>query len=155
MARFRTASIVLAVFIMATACETPQETPTATPAAAEVPTPEVKPEPAPDQKGEKPPSPEPNSTADFDELVRNTPRQQWLDKWGPPTESVSFKMGEGMPEFRVELLNDYPAGAENDDVEIQEDTWNLGTYSFTMWSHKQDGNWVVLQAVSYMARVEF
>ena len=93
---------------------------------------------------------------DFDSLVRKKPRAELLEKWGESASSTEFKIGDGVPEFRIELYNDFPPGdPASAEVRIKEDTWRLDGYRFTMWSHQPEGRWQALQAVSYVDGVQF
>lgn len=107
---------------------------------------------------EPPPTPKAgdHGVTDYDGLVRGKPRADFLEKWGKPTREMQFKMGDGIPEFRIELYNDFrPEDPKTADVQIQEDTWEVDDYLFTLWSHQKDGEWIALQAVSYSQGVDF
>jgi hypothetical protein len=102
-----------------------------------------------------PPSPAPKSIQDNDSLVLGKSLAEITARYGEPTRTYSFKMGDGIPEFRIELFNTYPPGDEHKDVQILEHTYQLDGYKFTVWYHEQDKGWRGLEAVSYSDGVDF
>jgi hypothetical protein len=64
-------------------------------------------------------------------------------------------MGDGgITELRIELLNTYPLPASTR-VDIIEQFWDHGGYHTTLWFHRLEGAWVVLDGLVYDAGVEF
>ncbi|MFT7579720.1 MAG: hypothetical protein ACI9MR_001386 [Myxococcota bacterium] len=104
---------------------------------------------------EAPPRPEgEKSTQDYDSLVRGKTLADLEKRYGKPARTYAFKMGDGIPEFRIELLNTYAPGT-NKDVEILEHTYQLEGYRFTIWYHEKAKGWLALEAVSYVDGVQF
>lgn len=100
------------------------------------------------------------STIDQDGLVRGESMNDLKAKYGEPASTYAFNVDDGVPEFRVELLNDYPPGADKSKgVEIMEHTYKASEGDsvrlFTIWYHEVDGQWIALQAISYSDNVEF
>lgn len=101
-----------------------------------------------------------HNTIDQDKLVRGEHMNDVKAKYGEPASTYTFNLDDGVPEFRVELLNDYPPGSDKSKgVEIMEHTYKASedgaTRFLTIWYHEVDGQWIALQAISYSDNVEF
>jgi hypothetical protein len=97
-------------------------------------------------------------TRDIDELVRGKTMAALQATYGPPDSTYEVKLDEGVPEFRVELLNDYAPGApESKGVIIMEHTYRYSEdgYKGVIWYHDVDGVKTALQAMVWEDGVEF
>ncbi|MFQ5731360.1 MAG: hypothetical protein ACE5KM_05325 [Planctomycetaceae bacterium] len=77
-------------------------------------------------------------------------------KLGEPKSTLTFPMGKGQPEFRVELHRFYPpSNPANHKVLIKELRWRDGDYHMAVWFHKVDGKWVALDSVKWHKSIVF
>lgn len=98
------------------------------------------------------------SSSDLDELVRGKTMTALQAIYGPPDSTYEVKLDEGVPEFRVELLNDYAPGApESKGVIIMEHTYRYTEdgYKGVIWYHDVDGVKTALQAMVWEDGVQF
>lgn len=98
------------------------------------------------------------STSDLDALVRGKPMDELVKLYGPPHKTYEVKMDEGVPEFRIELYNDYPPGEpQSKGIIITEHTYRYDEdgYQATIWYHDVAGTMTALQAVSWNDGVKF
>jgi hypothetical protein len=83
-------------------------------------------------------------------------RAQTVETLGEPQQDVTFPMSKASGEFRVELQNTYPlTNPANSTVQIEEMTWRDGDYWITLWLHKIDEQWVVLDSCRWHKDVQF
>jgi hypothetical protein len=81
---------------------------------------------------------------------------QVIERLGKPKRDDQFAMSQAVGEFRVELLNTYPlSDPANADVQIQELTWEDGSYNITLWLHQVGDEWVVLNSCRWHKDVRF
>ncbi|MDA7906688.1 hypothetical protein OAU26_06265 [Mariniblastus sp.] len=79
-----------------------------------------------------------------------------LGTLGKPNQKYEFTMDDAVGEFRIELYNTYPPGAPNNkNVEIREWTWVYRHHRLTLWLHKPNGSWVVLDTCQYKNGIAF
>ena len=79
-----------------------------------------------------------------------------ISQLGEPDEKYQFTMDECGDEFRVTLFNTYPPGLANlSSIEIQEWTWRYSRHRLTVWLHKPNEAWVVLDSCRYKNGVMF
>lgn len=79
-----------------------------------------------------------------------------LEILGDPNQKYEFTMDKAIGEFRVELYNTYPSGSPNNqNVEIREWTWVYQDHKLTLWLHRPNGSWVVLNTCRYRNGVVF
>lgn len=77
-------------------------------------------------------------------------------KLGAPSYEHKFTMDEMLGEFQIELYNTYPPDSPNNpNVEIRECTWEYSRHRLTIWFHKPNGSWVVLDTCRYQNGVVF
>lgn len=71
---------------------------------------------------------------------------QLFERLGIPKRTNEFTMDRvGASEFRIELFNFYPPGRpENSNTVIREYTWEYFRYRLTVWLHKPNDDWLVL-----------
>lgn len=75
---------------------------------------------------------------------------------GPPVRTHEFTMAECCDEFRVELYNTYPPDeAAHAEVRIRELWWKDGEYWVTVWLHRQDAEWIVLDSLRWHKELVF
>ncbi|HVX83500.1 MAG TPA: hypothetical protein VH253_01660 [Phycisphaerae bacterium] len=75
---------------------------------------------------------------------------------GRPGRTDTFPMSQAVGEFRVPLLNTYPrSNPANAKVMIEESWWDDGDYWITLWFHRVNGQWVVLDSCRWRKDVEF
>lgn len=78
------------------------------------------------------------------------------ERFGPPTQRESFALGDRPDEFRIRLQNTYPlTDSGNATVEIQEWTWERDPCRLTVWFHRVDGAWQVLENLRWHRDAEF
>lgn len=65
-----------------------------------------------------------------------------------------FRLGDGVNEFRIELLNLYPLPANND-LLVRELGWADGDCRLTVWFTRAGDAWIARQAVIWPANAEF
>ena len=96
------------------------------------------------------------STLDCDKVVRGKTLKALQLIYGPPASTTVIDLDKGVPEFRVELLNDYPPNKPTSKgVKIFEHRYDYYTYHGTIWYHKVAHEWVALQAVTWSKSIEF
>lgn len=75
---------------------------------------------------------------------------------GPPSSHADFSLGDGVNEFRTELLNLYPPGKpETARQRIRELTWKHGGCALTTWLAERNGVWTSVLATEWPAGAEF
>ena len=75
---------------------------------------------------------------------------------GAPAHEYIFTMDEPLGEFQIELYNTYPPDFPNNpNVEIRECTWEYPRHRLTIWFHKPEGEWVVLDTCRYRNGIVF
>lgn len=88
--------------------------------------------------------------------LHGLPLTNILEDFGRPIEEELFLMEDGITEFRVELLNIYPPeNPDNNNVEIKELSWNQGEFIITLWFHKKNHDWVVVDSRKWYEDVDF
>lgn len=104
----------------------------------------------------RPPGP-PAGPGGADELPRleGSDDAALLAEFGEPTAKKTFTMGECCNELEIELNNTYPPNEGHDDVEIQQWDWDYDGYTLTVWLHRVDDAWRVLETSRYSDDVEF
>jgi hypothetical protein len=81
---------------------------------------------------------------------------QLVAELGEPNSKREFPMKECCTEFQIELYNTYPPDEPaHADVMIREWTWSYDGYAVTVWLHRVDETWVVLDTSRYSDDVEF
>ena len=76
------------------------------------------------------------------------PLEQLIKRKGVPDYQSRFRADEIGGEDRLLLLNYYPQRFPgNHRVEFQEASWKSGSTRLTVWCHRRDGAWVVLDAI--------
>jgi hypothetical protein len=81
---------------------------------------------------------------------------QVVSDLGQPARTDSFKLGQALDEMRGPLQNTFPLDKPgNKDIEIKEATWEDGDYYLTVWFHKVDDAWVVIEGVRWHKNVRF
>ncbi len=82
--------------------------------------------------------------------------EQVKSRYGPASHEYSFKMSAPMDEMRAPLLNKYPPGTPGrETIRIREIHWKDGEYSITVWFHRIDDRWVVLDACRWHTSIRF
>lgn len=82
---------------------------------------------------------------------------QAIKKFGPPAKKDSFDMSQGIPEFRIGLMNvinksDYT----NKPLIIQELTWETGKDTLTtIWFKKEKEVWLQVDSLVYSKNEHF
>ena len=75
---------------------------------------------------------------------------------GEPSHEWTYAMNECVGELRVTLFNTYPPSLPNlADIEIRELTWDFPQNKFTVWFHRPNGKWTVLETFSYETEAVF
>ena len=83
-------------------------------------------------------------------------RSSVVARLGDPDHIERFAMKDAAGEFRVGLQNTYPlTDAANAGVEIEELWWDDEQYWITLWFHKVDGEWVVLDTCRWRKDIVF
>lgn len=93
-----------------------------------------------------------------DELHRLEGRSEaaLLGELGPPDRKHAFVMADCCNEFEIELYNTYPpAGGKHAQVEIRQWTWQYDGYALTVWLHRVNEAWTVLETSRYSDDTEF
>ncbi len=92
----------------------------------------------------------------FDDTVKTVPELHGktdiriLDDLGSPDHESEFTMAEAIGEIRIGLFNTYPLDSPDiASIEIREWTWRYTFYTLTVWFHRPDGSWVVLDTCRY------
>jgi hypothetical protein len=79
-----------------------------------------------------------------------------LTELGPPATATTFTMAECVGELRVQLFNVYPLDRPgNAEVHIEERTWHDGSYRITLWLHKVQDEWRVLDSCRWHRDTHF
>ncbi|MCA9195260.1 MAG: hypothetical protein KDB03_25990 [Planctomycetales bacterium] len=79
-----------------------------------------------------------------------------LNRLGKPDQKYEFTMDDAVGEFRIELYNTYPPNSPNNStVEIRELTWEYPRYKLTVWLHRPNGTWTVLDTCRYRNGIMF
>ncbi len=95
---------------------------------------------------------------DIDKVVRGKPLTELEALYGPPAQVIEVKLDEGVPEFRIELLNDYrPDDPASKGVVITEHLYHYPEdgYHGVIWYHEVDGALIGLQAATWLEGTEF
>jgi len=164
-------SLAYALPVLALACH---DSPTAPPAQADAPkstasertdAPAASPphadEAGPDEQAPppsfdpKPPGPPANDGADELPRLEGQLERDLLAEFGEPTTKRAFTMAACCTEFEIELHNTYPPHAGHDAVEIHQWDWDYDGYTLTVWLHRVDGEWSVIETSRYSDDVEF
>lgn len=82
--------------------------------------------------------------------------QQVVTQLGEPNQTREFPVVDVPGEFGIELWNTYPPNdPRSQDVRIREWQWKYHEFSFAVWFHKVDGQWVVLDTCRWKKGVVF
>lgn len=73
---------------------------------------------------------------------------------GEPSGQELFRLGSGVTEFRIELLNLYPIEDHTDRLFLEQ-TWSTSRCSLTIWSTDIDGRATSIDAIIYPNNIEF
>lgn len=84
----------------------------------------------------------------FEFNLKGLTENQVRVRFGPPTRRESFRVEERGGEFYVGIQHAYPTTErKNRDVPIEEWTWTSGDCILTVWFHRPQGHWQVLDDV--------
>lgn len=95
-----------------------------------------------------------------DEAIMSYDANMVINELGEPLDEYVFTT-IGLPEFRVELLNIFPA---SDSIYIRELTWNTsddaqltdeGIYRLTVWYAQKDSSWKPLHFLRWNTHMQF
>lgn len=87
---------------------------------------------------------------------QNLAFSQAVEKLGQPAVSDQYFLSERQGEFYVGLQNKYPlTNPENSKIRIKELIWKYSGYNVTLWFHKVNDEWVVLEALCWPADTDF
>jgi hypothetical protein len=82
------------------------------------------------------------------------PLSTTCERFGTPSSVSRFRIGDGLSEMQIELLNTYPVPG-NEQVEIIEHHWRFDGYKMVLWFHLVGAEWKVLHGLVYADGVEF
>jgi hypothetical protein len=100
--------------------------------------------------------PWPHGPVDRVALLHGRTMRQIETELGPPNSTYEFSIGGSLDEFRCELMNVYPPHhPRSAGVRITEWTWQYAGFTVTLWFHRVDAEWIVLDSCRWKDGVAF